>query len=76
MYGIAKATKKIRERWHNYLNPNIKKGIWTLEEHKTLFEMVLKIGRKWSKISKEIPGRNEHSVKNEFRRIFRKMFPD
>jgi myb proto-oncogene protein len=48
IYGITKATKKIRERWHNYLNPDIKKGSWSLEESKTLFEKVVALGRKWA----------------------------
>jgi hypothetical protein len=36
--------------------------------------MIKEMGRKWSKIAREIPGRNEHSVKNEYRRMFRRKY--
>ena len=29
--------KQCRERWHNHLNPSIKKGSWTHEEDRTLY---------------------------------------
>ena len=28
----TKSPKQCRERWHNHLNPDLKKGNWTLEE--------------------------------------------
>ena len=46
---------QIRERYENVLNPCIK-SIWTDEESKQLLEYVDQLGKKWSIISKKIPG--------------------
>jgi len=39
-------------RWHNHLNPRIKKDKWTLEEELKLIEIHKIYGNKWSLISK------------------------
>jgi hypothetical protein len=31
--------KQCRERWHNHLNPDIKKDKWTLEEDKAIIRL-------------------------------------
>ena len=51
-------------RWHNHLNPSIKKDKWSLEEEKKLLEVHSKYGNKWSLISKYIPGRTDNCIKN------------
>lgn len=58
--------KHCREKWHNYLNPNLKKGKWTKYEDRLLLNLQLKHGNKWSKISKKLKGRTENSVKNRW----------
>lgn len=37
-----------------------------------LLDLVLKFGKKWSVISKNMPGRTEHSVKNHYQSILKK----
>lgn len=44
---------------------------WALEEDLNLLDLIVKNGRKWSLISKSLPGRNEHTVKNRFVSILR-----
>lgn len=44
-------------RWHNHLNPEIKKDAWTPEEEVTLIHAHQKYGNKWAEIAKFLPGR-------------------
>lgn len=58
--------KQIRERYFNHLDPSIKKSPWTAEEDRELLEAQKKIGNKWAKIAKLLPGRPENMVKNRW----------
>lgn len=44
-------------RWHNHLNPDIKKDAWTLEEELELMNAHRIHGNKWAEIAKVLPGR-------------------
>jgi hypothetical protein len=44
-------------RWHNHLNPGIKKTPWTAEEDAILIEQHKIHGNKWAAIAKALPGR-------------------
>ena len=44
-------------RWHNHLNPGIRKGNWTAEEDTWVFEAHAALGNKWADIAKVIDGR-------------------
>ena len=44
-------------RWHNHLNPDIKKTPWTDEEVSILIEAHKTCGNKWAELTKILPGR-------------------
>ena len=64
--------KQCRERWFNNIDPNIKKGGWSLEEDAIIFNFFQTLGSKWAFISNLLPGRTENSIKNRFYSSLRK----
>lgn len=44
-------------RWHNHLNPDIKKEPWSEEEDRKIIELHRSMGNKWAEIAKYLPGR-------------------
>jgi len=69
----GRSGKQCRERWHNTLNPDVKKGEWTTEEDRVIFELQSSIGPKWTEIATNLPGRTENSIKNRFYSTVRRM---
>jgi len=73
---IGRSGKQCRERWFNTLNPTVKKGGWTALEDYTIFSYFAKHGSKWSKISNDLNGRTENSIKNRFYSTLRRISSD
>jgi hypothetical protein len=58
--------RQCRERWKNYLAPNVSKGPWTAEEDHLLKAKYEEIGSQWSVIARFFPTRTDVSLKNRW----------
>jgi hypothetical protein len=61
----TRTDRQIRERYLNYLAPNINKGIWTLEEDERLvYILSTNKSKSWKTFERFFPGRTDVSIKN------------
>ena len=59
-------TRQCRERYINYLSPNLINGPWTSQEDRFLIDKVKQFGQSWSKIVKYFPTRSDVNIKNRY----------
>lgn len=68
--------KQCRERWHNHLNPDIKKTAWSENEDAILLDLHSKMGNKWAEMAKFLPGRSDNAIKNHWNSTIKKRIEE
>jgi hypothetical protein len=67
-----RSRRQCRERWRNYLSPEIGHSEWTLEEDDLLREKVSRLGTKWALIAAFFPNRTPENIRNRWRVLQRR----
>lgn len=65
-YMGTRNARQCRDRYKNYLAPNLSTRPWTLEDDEKLNNLINTMGRKWSQIAKEFPGRTDINIKSRW----------
>jgi hypothetical protein len=63
--------KQCQERWKNFLDPNLSKEKWTIEEDSLLLNLVGEYGKKWSRFVNHFHGRTDVLIKNRYNLLIR-----
>ena len=75
-HGIAdnlpgRNARQCKDRWFNYLSPNVSNAPWSSHEDELLIEKQAEFGAKWRQIAACFPSRTDVSVKNRWRLLQR-----
>ncbi|EAX80191.1 Myb-like DNA-binding domain containing protein [Trichomonas vaginalis G3] len=69
----GRTPRQCKERYNNYLSPEINKAQWTPIEDKVIMDEHFKSGNSWQKISGMLSGRTAGSVRNRYYYLIRRM---
>ena len=61
-----RTTRQCRERYRNYLSPNLTNGPWTAEEDLLLEQKYVELGPKWAAIAQFFKNRSDVNIKNRW----------
>lgn len=75
-YMGTRNARQCRDRYKNYLAPNLNSKPWTLEDDEKLNKLIQTIGKKWSLVAKEFPGRTDINIKSRYSLLQRQSARD
>ena len=64
-----RTTRQVRERFKNFLSPELENGPWSREDDDLLKKLYAEYGPKWSKIAACFKNRSEVNIKNRWTSI-------
>ncbi|XP_044505310.1 transcription factor LAF1-like [Mangifera indica] len=70
--GLQRNGKSCRLRWINHLRPELKRGMYTVQEEETILTLHRLLGNKWSQIAQHLPGRTDNEIKNYWHSYLKK----
>jgi hypothetical protein len=62
----GRSARQCRQRWSNYVNPNISKHEWTESENEIVLTTYRDSGPKWCVIAHFLPGGSRNNVENRY----------
>ena len=71
--NLSKNASQCRERWRNYLHPDLGSKEFSEQEQIQFLCLHAVLGNKWTLISAQIPGKSHAFVKNYFYLLMRKL---
>ncbi|EAY09222.1 Myb-like DNA-binding domain containing protein [Trichomonas vaginalis G3] len=63
--------RQCRERWNNYINPDLNESEWTVDEDELLIKLQKEYGTAWNKIAKYFDKRSDNALRNRWMRLKR-----
>jgi hypothetical protein len=71
----TRSARQCRERWHNHLDPAIRKSAWSQAEDQILAAKHRELGNRWAEIATFLPGRTDVLVKNRWNTSVKDRLP-
>jgi hypothetical protein len=65
--------RQCRERWNNYVNPNLTSMPWTSEEEALLIRKHSELGSQWQVMVRWFPNRSKNQIKNHWLALERRI---
>jgi hypothetical protein len=62
----SRSPRQCRERWKNYLDPELQNGLWTFQDDALLEEKFREYGGRWIAITACFPGHSRNNVVNHW----------
>jgi hypothetical protein len=62
----TRTARQARDRWHNFLKPDLSHQPFTPDEDRLLIELHGQLGNHWALVAERMPGRGPNQVKNRW----------
>lgn len=76
LHMSGRTARQCRDRWNNYLCPDIRRSQWTEDEEELLIRKMREIGGRWSILAHLFPGRSGIAIRNHCCKLARRKDAD